>query len=122
WNLEIWDSRLGAIATNAYLVSWKLEIAFPQSNAPVILLTNGSTFTTNIVGGRVIYFAVDVPCGSGYATNTLECLTGGTDGIDLVFNQYVLPTNGFFDVLLLDDVTTAMGPTDAVLTIGSLPL
>jgi hypothetical protein len=123
WNLEVWDSRLGgALVSTPQLVSWKLEIAFPQTNPPVYRLTNGSIFTTNIVGDRVYYFAVDVPCSSGYATNTLTCLTPSLGGLNLVFNQYVLPTNGPFDVLLLTNVTQAVGPTNAVLTNGFPPL
>jgi subtilisin family serine protease len=122
WNLEVWDSRLGgAVVSTPQLVSWKLEIAFPQTNPPVFRLTNGSIFTTNIVGDQVYYFAVDVPCTSGYTTNTLTCLTPSISGLNLVFNQYVLPTNGPFDVLLLTNVTDSQSATN-VLTNGFPPL
>ncbi len=124
WNLEVWDSRLGgAITSSPALVSWQLEIAFPQTNPPVIFLTNGQSITTNVAFDEVRYFAVDVPCGMGLATNTLSCLNPFTvDGLDMTFNQYVLPTNGPFDVLLMANVTLPRSPSNSVLTIGSTPL
>ena len=119
WELEVWDSRLGASSTTAQLISWKLEIAFLPTNPPVILLTNGSVFTTNLVGVQVVYFAVDLPCLSGFVTNTLACLTSPGSGVGLLFDQFVLPTNGPNDVLLLSGVT---GTSNAVLTLGQPPL
>src|SRR5205085_8424785 len=87
WNLEVWDSRLGgAVTSTPSLLGWKLEIAYPQTNPAVVLLTNGQSLTTNVVGDSARYFAVDVPCGSGFATNTLTCLTPTAYGLNLSFN------------------------------------
>jgi subtilisin family serine protease/subtilisin-like proprotein convertase family protein len=121
WTLEVWDSRMGPSAgslSNA-LVSWKLEIAFPVVNPPFISITNPSqSVITNVAGDEVVYFAVDLPCFSGVVTNTLRNITGA-GGLDLIFNQFTLPTNGPNDVILLTDVT---GTENNVLTIGSPPL
>jgi len=120
WNLEVWDSRLGGAVTNTpSLVSWKLEIAFPQTNPPLTLLTNNVTFTGTVSGANAAFFAVDVPCAIGHVTNILSCLTSPSSGLNLVFNQYVLPTNGPLDVLLLGNVTN-LGVS--VLTNGQVPL
>jgi hypothetical protein len=120
WTLEVWDSRLGGAVTNVpLLLGWKLEIAYPQTNPPVILLTNGSMVTNIVAGSNVIYYAVEVPCGFGFANNTLTCLTNPSSGLNLIFDQYVLPTNGPNDVLLLSGVTAT---SNAVLTIGQPPL
>jgi subtilisin-like proprotein convertase family protein len=121
WTLEVWDSRLGPSSGSLsnVLISWKLEIAFPVVNPPFISITNPSqSIITNVVGDEVVYFAVDLPCFSGVVTNTLRNITGA-GGLDLIFNQFTLPTNGPNDVLLLNDVT---GTESNILTIGSPPL
>jgi len=120
WTLEVWDSRMGGAVTGTpQLVSWKLEMTFAQTNPPLVRLTNGSTFSTNVAGGGAVYFSVDVPCSVGFATNTLICTNNPSSGVNLVFNQYVLPTNGPNDVLLLANV---VGTNESVLTIGQPPL
>jgi subtilisin-like proprotein convertase family protein len=124
WTLEVWDNRLGGAVTGTpQLVSWKLDIAFVPTNPPFVRLTNGSSVTAWVTNDAVLYFSVDVPCTEGFATNTLSCLTPTTvNGLNLTFNQYVLPTNGPNDVLLLSGVTQPLSPSNAVLTIGQAPL
>jgi hypothetical protein len=102
------------------LISWRLEIAFPVVNPPFISITNAvsQSVTTNVAGDDVVYFAVDLPCYSGLVTNTLSNITGA-GGLDLIFNQFTLPTNGPNDVLLL---ANEIGTGSSVLTIGSPPL
>jgi subtilisin-like proprotein convertase family protein len=119
WTLEVWDSRTGAVVAASQLVSWRLEIAFPQVNPPSVTLTNGRPFTNAVRGDEVVYFAVPVNCPIGIITNTLQNVTGN-GGLDLVFNQFTLPTNGPNDVLLLDDLALGTGRTN--LTIGTPPL
>jgi subtilisin-like proprotein convertase family protein len=118
WTLEVWDSRMGAVISAAELVSWRLEIAYPQFNPPLFVLTNGQSFTNTVNGDRTVYFAVPVSCPIGIITNTLQNLTGAS-GLDLSFNQFTLPTNGPNDVLLLDNV---LGTERTNLTIGTPPL
>ena len=118
WTLEVWDSRLGAVVSASELLSWRLEIAYPQSNPPLIVLTNGQSFTIQVNGDGTVYFAVPVTCPIGTITNTLQNLTGA-GGLDLSFNQFTLPTNGPNDVLLLNNV---LGIESTNLTIGTPPL
>ena len=118
WRLEVWDSRLGAAVSAAALVSWRLEISYTQTNPPSIVLTNGVEFTNVVEGVGVVYFSVPVSCPAGVITNILENLTGN-GGLDLIFNQFTLPTNGPGDVAILTDV---MGVGRANLFIGVPPL
>jgi subtilisin-like proprotein convertase family protein len=121
WTLEVWDNRLGGAITNTpTLLSWRLEIAYPQTNAPSVTLTNGTPFTNRIAGAEVAYFAVDVPCSSGFITNTLTCLTSPSAGVNLIFNPFTQPgVNPANDVRLLANVTNT---GIHVLQIGSAPL
>jgi subtilisin-like proprotein convertase family protein len=121
WSLEVWDSRMGGAVTGTpQIVSWKLDVAVVQTNATFIRLdTNRNTFTTNVVGDGVIYFSVDLPCPAGAITNTLTNLTSPSSGLDLIFNQFTLPTNGPNDQFLLSGVTAT---ESNVLIIGQPPL
>ena len=40
WNLEVWDNRLGALASGANLLSWRLNMNFVQTNPPFVRLAN----------------------------------------------------------------------------------
>ncbi|HXT38411.1 MAG TPA: hypothetical protein VN887_00160, partial [Candidatus Angelobacter sp.] len=109
WTLEVSDDRVGAFtpATPPFLLSWKLDFVFSNTNAPAILLTNCEPFTnvvslydtncvplTNTVAGDIVsgdgikYFIVDVPRRATMATNILD----GSGNLVLLFNQDALPT------------------------------
>jgi len=120
WQLEVLDDRLGGSVTGKPTVlTWQLEIAFPNTNAPLVILTNHVDYTNILSGSNIAFFAVDVPCGVGFVTNTLTGLTPATAGVNLIFNNYFLPTNGFGDVVLLTNVVST---TSNVLVISSPPL
>ncbi len=116
WTLEIWDNRVGAVATNV-LLSWKLDIRYINTNPPAITLPHGECLTNTVAGGGTVYYIVNVPPAASFATNRLLSLSGGD--LDLYFNQNALPvgnisgdTNtgpnvpvGGGDVLLLDNIT-----------------
>jgi hypothetical protein len=120
WTLEVWDNRLGPLpaASSNALVSWKLEMAFAVTNPPLITLTNGIPYTNLLVGSDVRYFAVNSACNAGFITNRLTNITMN-GGIDLIFNQFVLPTNGPGDVPLLLNVLTEASTN---LIMGAPPL
>jgi subtilisin-like proprotein convertase family protein len=121
WNLEVWDSRLGGAITNLnpQLLSWRLDIAYPETNPPSALLTSGSKYTNTVSGAEARYFIVDLSCSSGVVTNTLRVLSSTTAGLDLTFNNFTLPTNGAGDLLLMTGVT---GISNALLQINEVPL
>ncbi len=118
WTLEVWDSRLGAVVAPAELVSWRLEVSYPQRNPPLVVLTNQLVYTNTVRGDETLYFSVPVECPAGIITNTLRNITGA-GGLDLTFNQFTLPTNSPNDVLLLNNV---FGTRQTNLTIGTPPL
>jgi hypothetical protein len=70
---------------------------------------------TNAGAGRQ-YYAVNVPAGAAFATNTLTSISGGA--LNLEFNQNFLPGSGAGDFTLLPGVVAA---TDAVLTTNGTP-
>ena len=119
WYLEIWDNRAGGSLTNGQLLGWELQITYPNTNPPTLLLTNGIVSTNTFVGPGTVYFLVTLPCSNTTVTNTLTGLLGGP--FDLIFNQSMLPAGtgtGPGDVILLANST---GGT-SVLTGGTPPL
>ncbi len=117
WKLEIWDNRAGGGLTNGQLVSWILQLSFPNTNRPVTTLTNQIAASNTVNGAGITYFLVNLPCASTIVTNTLVSLTGGQ--LDLLFNQSVLPTGtGPGDVVLLAGTTSGT----SILTGGTPPL
>jgi hypothetical protein len=118
WNLEVWDSRLGAIAGGADLISWRLNLTYVRTNPPFAALSNGVPFIGRVYSNNLAYFTVDVPCDAGLVTNTLMSLTPpGT--VDLLFNQSTFPTGSEPG----DIVLTANTLSNAVvLDIGTYPL
>jgi subtilisin-like proprotein convertase family protein len=118
WELEVWDSRLGALASGADLISWRLHLTYVRTNPPFGRLTNGTPFIGQVFTNNLAYFTVDVPCDSGLVTNTIMSLTPpGT--LDLLFNQDTFPTGSQPG----DVVLTANTVSNAVvLDVGTYPL
>jgi len=86
WELEVWDSRLGAAAGNAELISWCLNLEYVRTNPPLTALRNHLPFTGTVPAGGLRHFAVDVTCDSANVTNTLMSLSP-LGALDLLFNQ-----------------------------------
>lgn len=107
------------LLTNGQLLGWELQITYPNTNPPTLLLTNGIVSTNTFVGPGTVYFLVTLPCSNTTVTNTLTGLLGGP--FDLIFNRSMLPAGtgtGPGDVILLANST---GGT-SVLTGGTPPL
>jgi subtilisin-like proprotein convertase family protein len=118
WSLEIWDSRLGAVASGADLMSWRLNLTYVRTNPPATPLTNAVPFIGRVFTNNLQYFVVDVPCDSGLVTNTIMSLTQ-PGAIDLLFNQNTFPTGSEpGDVVLAANTVS----NSVVLDIGAYPL
>jgi hypothetical protein len=116
WTLQIWDSRLGALATNGTLLGWRLNLSFVGTNPPLTVLEDGiaTNGTATLAGYQ--YYRVDVPCDAAIITNTI---TSSGGAIDLLFNQNTFPTGSLpGDVMLASNVTSAT----VVLEVGYAPL
>jgi subtilisin-like proprotein convertase family protein len=116
WNLEIWDSRLGAFVTGTDLLSWRLRLAYVRTNPPLIVLTNTIAKTVSLGTSNIQYFAFDVPCEGATVQNVISASTGP---VDWFFNQDTFPlTTQFGDVVF---GTNVFNPTQS-LTEGFYPL
>ncbi len=105
WQLEIWDSLAGNVLPPMELMTWRLHLAYINTNANANTLTNGLALTNSVVGGQTVYFAVEMPVSANYATNVLATVTGG-GSLDLLFNQIGVPdTNTPGTVILLNNVS-----------------
>jgi hypothetical protein len=118
WTLQLWDTRLGSVATNSGLLSWRLNLSYVRTNPPLTRITNGMVAKGIVSSNDYVYFVVDVPCDSAVVTNTLTRTFGGGT-LDLLFNQDTFPTGtALDDTLLLDDVVSGA----AELAVGFYPL
>lgn len=118
WTLEIRDSRTGAIATNADLISWELQFIL-QTNTPIpIDLSPQSPGTNTIPPGETAYFVVNVPDWAHDATNTLVSSTYNGSGapVSLLFNQTTPPLTGS-----PNDITFVNNNTTGSVTISNTP-
>ncbi len=104
WTLEVLDNRVGLSPSprTPFVLSWKLDFTFANTNPPALTLTNCEPFTnvvslyetncvplTNVVAGDEIkYFIVNVPRRATMATNILD----GSGALLLLFNQDGLPS------------------------------
>ncbi|HMJ89981.1 MAG TPA: proprotein convertase P-domain-containing protein [Candidatus Acidoferrum sp.] len=122
WTLQVWDSRLGAAATNE-LLSWRLNLSYVRTNPPFTLIRPPQPPITEPPVTRPVntndftYFAVDVPCDGATVTTIYS---GATDPVEIWFNQDTFPTGTGTqpgDVLLF----TGTGTT-SVLDVGFYPL
>ena len=86
WELEIWDSRIGAFSTNA-LIAWKLNITFVNTNPPVVTLTNGIEWCGTLGPNETAYFLVNVPLSASVASN----LVVAADRVDFLYDQAGVP-------------------------------
>ena len=84
WQLEMWDTRAGAVDPAPELVSWQLRFVF-QNTVPVpIGLTRGITRTNSIPPGQIAPFFVNVPA---WATRATNILVYASAPVNLLFNQ-----------------------------------
>src|SRR5258706_9670218 len=97
WQLEIWDTRVGA--TNAtfvtsngppQLVNWQLTFQLlPVVLPEQVFLSHGITYTNTLRGHGIQYFTVPVPQWATSATNVLQ--TANNTAVSLYFNQTNFP-------------------------------
>jgi hypothetical protein len=117
WRLEMWDTRAGATNPVPILSAWQLRFVYETTTVVPVLLTYGVNGTNFVPAGQTVYFAVDVPGWVGSATNTL---VSSTSPVNLLFNQFVLPTGtNAGDVLMLASSTGGIG--SPILTPASTP-
>jgi subtilisin-like proprotein convertase family protein len=97
WTLEIRDSRTGAIATDAQLISWELQFVLETNTPTPIQLVAQTPATNTIPPGQVGYFVVNVPDWANDATNILISSkdNGGNPApVSMYFNQFFAPLSG----------------------------
>ncbi len=117
WMLEITDTR---IANAGRVLSWQLGLVFTPTNSPIVALTSGATYTTNIAAGDIRYFTVEVPPEAVGATNFLQSSAGAP--LNLLFSQVGTPDGTQQgDFILLNNVTTP-GQSSVIRPGGTPPL
>lgn len=86
WQLQMTDARGDQVGE---LLDWQLRFIFMPTNTPAVRLTNGFSYTTNLVGDDPRYFIIDVPLEAERATNILENISGGP--LFLLYSDTGLP-------------------------------
>ena len=89
WQLEMWDTRVGAINPAPELVTWQLRFTFQNTVPAPIGLTYANPGANTIPPGQVAPFYVDVPPWATCVTNILLSASGP---VNLLFNQTNPPT------------------------------
>ena len=89
WQLEMRDTRAGAVNPTPKLVTWELRFVFQDPVSVPIGLTSAGPGTNTIPPGQVACFYVDVPAWASRATNTLVYASAP---VNLLFNQTNPPT------------------------------
>jgi subtilisin-like proprotein convertase family protein len=87
WKLEIWDNRLGGAVTNGALLAWRLNLAFVNTNPPVIPLNHGVTNCLTLASNETAYFVVNVPFSALSASNYITA----SGGVDLIYDGFGVP-------------------------------
>lgn len=105
WQLEVWDSRAGALDPPPTLISWQLSFWLKDTVPMPVTIHPGGTETNTVSPGRIEYYAVDVPAWVSFATNRLVTASAP---VTLLYNQALLPTG------------TNTSPPDFTLLSGSL--
>jgi subtilisin-like proprotein convertase family protein len=90
WALEVWDTRTGAVASNA-LLDWQLRFIFQTNTVAPIPLVHGVVRSNTIPACQTAYFTVDVPSWATFATNILVS-TSPALPVNVFFNQDQPPT------------------------------
>jgi subtilisin-like proprotein convertase family protein len=92
WYLEAWDTRVGAAATQACVLSWQLQLQLAPTGGVATPLLHQTPVSGSARGGGWRHFVVHAPFTATKATLTLTNTTpGGGGNLALVFNQTGLP-------------------------------
>jgi alpha-tubulin suppressor-like RCC1 family protein/subtilisin-like proprotein convertase family protein len=84
WTLEIWNTRNNALATNALLLSWQLQMILITNTLPPVSLGSQEPTAVTIPPGQTISLAINAPSWATVATNTL---ISSTLPLNVFFNQ-----------------------------------
>ncbi len=119
WTLSVWDTRQDSSQlTNGALLGWTLQMTTSSTNASLIVVTNGVTYTSaGVAAGGFVYFGVDVPADATFATNTLTA----SGPMNLFFNQNGLPTGNLPGDVILVALPTAGSGTNTLSAQGAPP-
>ncbi|HTV43288.1 MAG TPA: LamG-like jellyroll fold domain-containing protein [Candidatus Sulfotelmatobacter sp.] len=89
WTLEIWDTRNNALATNANLLSWQLQMILQSNTPPPITVGTQEPIDVTILPGEIVTLAVPVPAWAQEATNIL---VSSTEPLNVFYNPTNAPT------------------------------
>ena len=90
WQLEVWDSRVGAFLSNqTQLVSWQLTFVLQTNSLIAATLQPEASTSTTVLGGHTTYYQVPVPAWAQFATNIL---VSSSLPVDLLFNPTNVPS------------------------------
>jgi subtilisin-like proprotein convertase family protein len=120
WKLEVWDNRVGATNPQPVLLGWQLSFVFATQESVPPPLVHDTPLTNSLPAGQIQYFTVAVPYWASFATNTLVS-TVPAQGLNVMFNQFGLPTGTNFgagDFMLMAGAT---GPQFVTLDTNGIP-
>jgi hypothetical protein len=89
WQLEIWDSRVGATNPPPELLGWNLAFVFEQPSSNGIVVDPFVTVSNTVPANGFLYLAVDVPLWASVASNYL---LSADLPLSVWFNQTTPPT------------------------------
>jgi subtilisin family serine protease/subtilisin-like proprotein convertase family protein len=119
WTLEIWDSRVGAMAPGPELLSWQLEFILLKPEIPFIVLEPFVPTNSTVASSNWTYLVVDVP---PWATAASNYLITASAPVQVWFNQSGIPTgvNVPPEVDLMGGAVTS--GTNTIVVAGTPPL
>jgi subtilisin-like proprotein convertase family protein len=118
WTLEMWDNRAGATVPAPQLLGWELSFIFARHAPQAVPLYHHTPVTNYLGAGQTDYYYVAVPSWAKYCTNWLKTATAG---LDVWFNQKVLPTNSAIDSQLMANQTSMMATLSKLTTPALVP-
>jgi len=89
WQLEMWDTRIGAAVSAPTLAGWQLRFLFQNTTPVPVALSHGVAATVNIPPGWIAPFAIDVPA---WATRATNILVYASAPVNLLFSTNFPPT------------------------------
>jgi subtilisin-like proprotein convertase family protein len=75
WTLEIWDTRLNELATNAQVITWQLQMILQTNALPPVPIAPQTPGTVTVQPGQITTLAITAPSWATIATNILVSST-----------------------------------------------
>jgi alpha-tubulin suppressor-like RCC1 family protein/subtilisin-like proprotein convertase family protein len=92
WTLEIWDTRLNVLATNAEVINWQLQMILQTNNLLPVPFGSEEPNNITVMPGQITTLAITVP---SWVTVTTNRLISSTLPLNVFVNTNAPPTGSF---------------------------